>query len=68
MGVAAGARYLSTSPQQGKIKLTGLSFPNQMRTYVTVDEFQLWVAKDVGHLAGQAAAALVRLEEVFHLA
>ena len=58
---SAAARYLSTSPQKGKIKLTGLGFPNQMRKYVkngTVDEFQLWVPKDVGYLAGQAAAAL----------
>jgi rhamnose transport system substrate-binding protein len=33
-----------------------------MRKFVkdgTVDEFQLWVPKDVGYLAGQAAAALV---------
>jgi rhamnose transport system substrate-binding protein len=62
VGVAAAARYLSTSPQKGKIKLTGLGFPNQMRKFVkdgTVDEFQLWVPKDVGYLAGHAAAALV---------
>jgi rhamnose transport system substrate-binding protein len=62
VGVAAAARYLSKSPQKGKVKLTGLGFPNQMRKYVkngTVDEFQLWVPKDVGYLAGQAAAALV---------
>jgi rhamnose transport system substrate-binding protein len=62
VGVAAAARYLSTSPQKGKIKLTGLGFPNQMRKFVkdgTVEEFQLWVPKDVGYLAGQAAAALV---------
>jgi rhamnose transport system substrate-binding protein len=62
VGVAAAARYLSTSPQKGKLKLTGLGFPNQMRKYVkdgTVEEFQLWVPKDVGYLAGQAAAALV---------
>jgi rhamnose transport system substrate-binding protein len=62
VGVAAAARYLSTSPQKGKVKLTGLGFPNQMRKFVkdgTVDEFQLWVPKDVGYLAGQAAAALV---------
>jgi rhamnose transport system substrate-binding protein len=62
VGVAAAARYLSSSPQKGKIKLTGLGFPNQMREFVkdgTVDEFQLWVPKDVGYLAGQAAAALV---------
>ena len=46
VGVAAAARYLSTSPQKGKVKLTGLGFPNQMRKFVkdgTVDEFQLWV-------------------------
>jgi rhamnose transport system substrate-binding protein len=62
VGVAAAARYLSSSPQKGKIKLTGLGFPNQMRKFVkdgTVDEFQLWVPKDVGYLAGHAAAALV---------
>jgi rhamnose transport system substrate-binding protein len=61
VGVAAAARYLSKSPQKGKVKLTGLGFPNQMRKFVkdgTVDEFQLWVPKDVGYLAGQAAAAL----------
>ena len=62
VGVAAAARYLSTSPQKGKLKLTGLGFPNQMRKFVedgTVEEFQLWVPKDVGYLAGQAAVALV---------
>ena len=61
VGVAAAARYLSTSPEKGKVKLTGLGFPNQMRKFVkdgTVQEFQLWVPKDVGYLAGYAAAAL----------
>ena len=61
VGVAAAARYLSKSPQKGKVKLTGLGFPNQMRKFVkdgTVEQFQLWVPKDVGYLAGQAAAAL----------
>ena len=61
VGVAAAARYLSTSPQKGKVKLTGLGFPNQMRKFVkdgTVEEFQLWVPKDVGYLAGYAAASL----------
>jgi rhamnose transport system substrate-binding protein len=61
VGVSAAARYLSTSPQKGKVKLTGLGFPSQMKKFVkdgTVEEFQLWVPKDVGYLAGQAAAAL----------
>ena len=62
VGISAAARYLSSSPKKGKIKLTGLGTPNQMRKFVkdgTVDEFALWVPKDVGYLAGQAAAALV---------
>jgi rhamnose transport system substrate-binding protein len=61
VGVSAAARYLSSSPKKGKVKLTGLGTPNQMRKFVkdgTVTEFQLWVPKDVGYLAGQAAAAL----------
>jgi rhamnose transport system substrate-binding protein len=62
VGVAAAARYLSKSPQKGKVKLTGLGFPNQMSKFVkdgALDEFQLWVPKDVGYLAAQAATALV---------
>ena len=42
VGVSAAARYLSKSPQKGKVKLTGLGFPNQMRKFVkdgTVEEF-----------------------------
>ena len=62
VGVAAAARYLSKSPQKGKVKLTGLGFPNQMRKFVkdgALEEIQLWVPKDVGYLAAQAAVALV---------
>jgi rhamnose transport system substrate-binding protein len=62
VGISAAARYLSKSPKKGKVKLTGLGTPNQMRKFVkdgTVEEFALWVPKDVGYLAGQAAAALV---------
>ena len=45
VGISAAARYLSTSPKKGKIKLTGLGTPNQMRKFVkdgTVEEFALW--------------------------
>jgi rhamnose transport system substrate-binding protein len=61
VGIAAGARYLSTSPKKGKVALTGLGTPNQMRKFVkdgTVTEFALWNPKDVGYLGGYAAAAL----------
>ncbi|THF86076.1 rhamnose ABC transporter substrate-binding protein [Deinococcus sp. KSM4-11] len=62
VGISAGARYLSTSPQKGKVMLTGLGTPNQMRAFVkdgTVTAFQLWNPADVGYLATYAAAALV---------
>ena len=62
VGIAAAARYLSSSPKKGEVKLTGLGTPNQMRKFVkngTVEEFALWVPKNVGYLAGHAAAALV---------
>ncbi len=62
VGVAAAARYLSTSDAKGKVKLTGLGTPNQMREFVkdgTVDEFALWNPEDLGYLAAFAAKALI---------
>jgi rhamnose transport system substrate-binding protein len=61
VGVAAAARYLSTSPAKGKVALVGLGTPNQMRQFVkdgTVKEFALWSPADVGYLAAYAAAHL----------
>ncbi|MFC8800280.1 rhamnose ABC transporter substrate-binding protein [Promicromonospora sp. NPDC057138] len=61
VGIAAAARYISTSEYKGKVAVTGLGTPNQMREYVedgTVEAFALWNPKDLGYLATQAAAAL----------
>jgi len=61
VGVAAAARYLSTSPKKGKVMLTGLGTPNQMRSFVkdgTVTAFQLWNPGDLGYLAAYAAGSL----------
>jgi rhamnose transport system substrate-binding protein len=61
VGIAAAARYLSSSPYKGKVKLTGLGTPNQMREFVkdgTVTEFALWDPGELGYLAAYAAAAL----------
>lgn len=63
VGIAAAARYLSTSDKKGKVALTGLGTPNQMRQYVkdgTVKEFYLWNPTDLGYLAAYAADALVK--------
>ncbi len=61
VGIAAAARYLSTSDYKGKVALTGLGTPNQMREYVkdgTVTAFALWNPEDLGYLAAYAAKAL----------
>ena len=62
VGIAAAARYVSTSEYKGKVAVTGLGTPNQMREYVddgTVEAFALWNPTDLGYLATEAAAALV---------
>ncbi|WP_341935562.1 rhamnose ABC transporter substrate-binding protein [Microbacterium sp. LWO14-1.2] len=62
IGISAAARYLSTSDYKGKVALTGLGTPNQMREYVedgTVTAFALWNPEDLGYLAAYASAALI---------
>jgi len=62
VGIAAAARYLSTSEYKGKVALTGLGTPNQMREYVedgTVTSFALWNPADLGYLAAYATKALI---------
>jgi rhamnose transport system substrate-binding protein len=61
VGIAAAARYISSSPYKGKVALTGLGTPNQMREFVkngTVTEFALWDPHKLGYLAGYTAVAL----------
>jgi rhamnose transport system substrate-binding protein len=61
VGVAAAARYLSSSTYKGKVQLTGLGTPNQMRAFVkdgTCKAFALWNPADLGYLAAYAAGAL----------
>jgi len=62
VGIAAAARYLSDSDKKGKVKLTGLGFPNELREYVkdgTIDAFALWDVEALGYLAAYTAKALV---------
>jgi rhamnose transport system substrate-binding protein len=59
--ISAAARYLSGSEYKGKVALTGLGTPNQMREFVkdgTVKSFALWNPADLGYLAAYAGAAL----------
>ncbi len=62
VGIAATARYLSTSQYKGKVALTGLGLPNEMRAFVkdgTVKEFALWDPAQLGYVAAFASKALV---------
>jgi len=61
VGIAAAARALDSEGMSGKVKLTGLGTPNQMRKFVkngTVEEFALWDPEKLGYLAYYAAAAV----------
>lgn len=61
VGIAAAARYLSDSQYKGKVALTGLGTPNQMREYIkdgTVKSFALWDPEQLGYLAAYTADAL----------
>lgn len=61
VGIAATARYVSSSSYKGKVAVTGLGTPNQMREYVkdgTAKEFALWNPADIGYLAAYAGVAL----------
>jgi len=62
VGIAAAGRYLSTSEYKGKVALTGLGTPNQLREYVqdgTITSFALWNPADLGYLSAYATNALI---------
>ncbi len=62
VGIAATARYLSTSEFKGKVALVGLGLPGQMKEYLadgTVQAFALWDPSEVGYLTAYAGKALL---------
>jgi rhamnose transport system substrate-binding protein len=62
VGVAAAARALEDQKLAGKIQLTGLGLPSQLKQYVkdgTLTKFALWVPKDQGYLTVYMAHLLI---------
>jgi rhamnose transport system substrate-binding protein len=62
VGIAATARYLSTSEYKGQVALVGLGLPGQMKEYLedgTVEAFALWDPSEVGYLTAYAGKALL---------
>ena len=65
VALPGAAESLRKAKAADRILLTGLSTPNVMREYIkdgTVRRFVLWNPVDLGYLAVQASAALVRGE------
>lgn len=63
VGVAAAAQVLSASPLKGKVQVTGLGTPNEMRQYIkdgTVRAVALWNPKAQGVVAPRLVAGLAR--------
>lgn len=61
VGIAAAAAVLDTAKYRGKVKLTGLGTPDEMKKYVadgTVTAFELWNPANLGYLAAYAAVDL----------
>lgn len=61
VGIAASARAVSDAKLTGKVFVTGLGTPNQMRDYVksgVSPEFALWNPGDLGYLAIYALDAI----------
>jgi rhamnose transport system substrate-binding protein len=62
VGVAAAARVLQQAKECGKVALTGLGLPSQMRTYIKAGcakKVGLWDEKKFGYVAMYAAHALL---------
>jgi rhamnose transport system substrate-binding protein len=62
VGVAAAARALEDQGLNGKIMLTGLGLPSQLKQYVksgTLPKFALWNPKDQGYLTAYMAHKLL---------
>jgi len=63
VGIAAAARAVEDQKLNGKVFVTGLGLPSQLKAYVkdgTVPEFGLWVPKDQAYLAVYMADALIK--------
>jgi len=61
VGIAASARAVKDGSLIGKVFVTGLGTPNQMRDYVkdgAAPEFALWNPSDLGYLSIYAVDAL----------
>ncbi|MEO6713762.1 MAG: rhamnose ABC transporter substrate-binding protein [Mycobacteriales bacterium] len=61
VGIREAAKYISGSDFKGKVQVTGLGLPSEMKTYVLDDTskvFGLWNPVDLGYIGVIAGAAI----------
>ncbi len=62
VGILAAAQVVKQAGKTGKVAVTGLGLPNDMKAFVkdgTASKFGLWSVPDLGYLAYQVAAKLL---------
>ena len=62
VGIVAAAKYVSGSASKGKVFVTGLGLPNDMKTYVkdgSGAQASLWDVENFGYVAVQIANSIV---------
>lgn len=62
VGLPAAAQAIATAGKDGRVALTGVGQPNQMRKFVkdgVVEKFQLWVPYDQGFVGGALLKGLI---------
>ena len=62
VGIVAAAKYVSSSASKGKVFVTGLGLPNDMKTYIkdgSGAQASLWDVENFGYVAVQVANSIV---------
>lgn len=66
VGIVAAAKYVSSSASKGKVFVTGLGLPNDMKTYIkdgSGAQASLWDVENFGYVAVQVANSIVNKKQ-----
>jgi rhamnose transport system substrate-binding protein len=66
VGIVAAAKYVSGSSSKGKVFVTGLGLPNDMKTYIkdgSGAQASLWDVENFGYVAVQIANSIVNKKQ-----
>ena len=66
VGIVAAAKYVSGSAAKGKVAVTGLGLPNDMKTYIkggSGAQASLWDVENFGYVAVQVANSIVNKKQ-----